>query len=150
MTLPQYQTEGYGRFLIDFSYLLSRRENQHGTPEKPLSPLGEVSYHAYWKSVILKFLTQNEDITKISVNEIADKTGMCPHDISATFQRLNIIQRNDETGKFKLKRPKQLIESYIEKEKKSNRKILNEQALKWTPIGPEIINADRSGNRTKQ
>ena len=26
MTLPQYQGSGYGRFLIDFSYLLSRRE----------------------------------------------------------------------------------------------------------------------------
>ncbi|NXS47471.1 KAT6A acetyltransferase, partial [Balaeniceps rex] len=56
MILPQYQRKGYGRFLIDFSYLLSKREGQAGSPEKPLSDLGRLSYMAYWKSVILECL----------------------------------------------------------------------------------------------
>ncbi|XP_031247082.1 histone acetyltransferase KAT6A, partial [Mastomys coucha] len=60
MILPQYQRKGYGRFLIDFSYLLSKREGQAGSPEKPLSDLGRLSYMAYWKSVILECLYHQE------------------------------------------------------------------------------------------
>ena len=53
--MPQYQRQGYGRFLIEFSYLLSIREGVHGSPEKPLSELGKISYFAYWDSVLIEY-----------------------------------------------------------------------------------------------
>jgi GNAT superfamily N-acetyltransferase len=56
VTLPPYQRKGYGTFLIDFSYLLSRAECKHGTPERPLSDLGQVSYRFYWQRVILQYM----------------------------------------------------------------------------------------------
>lgn len=39
--LPQVQGNGYGRFLIDLSYELTKREGRVGTPERPFSTAGK-------------------------------------------------------------------------------------------------------------
>ncbi|KAA0717948.1 Histone acetyltransferase KAT6B [Triplophysa tibetana] len=94
MIMPQYQRHGFGRLLIDFSYLLSRLEGQAGSPEKPLSDLGRLSYLAYWKSVILEYLHNHPD-KSVSIRGISRATGMCPHDIATTLQQLNMIDFQD-------------------------------------------------------
>jgi len=48
-------------------YLLSRVENQPGSPERPLSDLGRVSYESYWKSVMLSYLHSHHESHQLTV-----------------------------------------------------------------------------------
>ncbi|XP_075697973.1 histone acetyltransferase KAT6B isoform X2 [Rhinoderma darwinii] len=132
MILPQYQRQGFGRFLIDFSYLLSRCEGQAGSPEKPLSDLGRLSYLAYWKSVIVDYLYAHRE-KQMSVKELSRATGMCPHDIATALQHLNMMDRRGDS--FVIIRREKLMESYMLKVK--SRPQINEvdpECLRWTPI----------------
>uniref|UniRef100_A0A1A7YEB8 histone acetyltransferase n=1 Tax=Iconisemion striatum TaxID=60296 RepID=A0A1A7YEB8_9TELE len=131
MIMPQYQRQGFGRFLIDFSYLLTRREGQAGSPEKPLSELGRLSYLAYWKSVILEHLYKHPD-KHISVKGISRATGMCPHDIASTLQQLGMIDRQD--GRIVLIRRDRLIQRHMESLRANPRQHkVDPDALRWTP-----------------
>lgn len=65
----QHQRKGYGKFLINFSYALSRAERKAGTPERPLSDLGKASYVAFWTEVLIKTLLQRgEDRVSVQVS----------------------------------------------------------------------------------
>ena len=72
LTLPPYQRRGYGSLLIAFSYELSRREGKVGTPERPLSDLGQVSYRSYWCRVVLGVLHRHKG--NLSVKDIGAET----------------------------------------------------------------------------
>jgi hypothetical protein len=76
MTLPVRQRQGWGQLLIDFSesctyvrygelmrtgYLLSKKEGRVGSPEKPLSGLGEVTYRKYWTLSVFGYLRNAAD-----------------------------------------------------------------------------------------
>lgn len=145
MTMPQYQRQGYGRFLIHFSYLLSREEGQPGTPEKPLSDLGRVSYHAYWKSVILEYLHAHRN-EKINITEISKRTGMYGHDVATTFQLLNFIRSvpGEEGPKLRLCIDWKRVETHAEKIAKSKTRIeIDSECLRWTPLLTPTINPFR-------
>lgn len=66
LTLPIHQRKGYGNLLIDFSYLLTRVEQKTGSPEKPLSDMGLVSYRNYWRLVLCYQLRDQKDPISIA------------------------------------------------------------------------------------
>ncbi|OMH85979.1 Histone acetyltransferase KAT7 [Zancudomyces culisetae] len=94
--LPTKQRLGYGKLLIDFSYLLSQREHVYtGSPEKPLSDLGLLSYRSYWQSKIYPLLIKLYDVgAEVSIDEICKFTAISPDDIISTLQTDHVIHPN--------------------------------------------------------
>lgn len=107
MILPPYQGRGFGRFLIEFSYLLSRKENSLGTPEKPLSQLGLYSYLSYWKHTILN-LVKDKDV--ISIKEISDATSMTFPDIVQALEMNQLLRLNDDKKSYSIHVEKEELE----------------------------------------
>ncbi|XP_030826362.1 histone acetyltransferase KAT8 [Camarhynchus parvulus] len=79
LTLPPYQRRGYGKFLIAFSYELSKLESTVGSPEKPLSDLGKLSYRSYWSWVLLEILRDFRGT--LSIKDLSQMTSITQTDI---------------------------------------------------------------------
>ncbi|KZT42163.1 histone acetyltransferase, MYST superfamily, partial [Sistotremastrum suecicum HHB10207 ss-3] len=82
MTLPVRQRKGWGNLLIDFSYLLSKKEGRTGSPEKPLSGLGALGYKRYWTLAIMRFLEHAP--SHVTLESIQAGTAMTLEDIYNT------------------------------------------------------------------
>jgi histone acetyltransferase HTATIP len=91
LTLPNHQRKGYGRLLIQFSYELSKLEGKTGSPEKPLSDLGLLSYRSYWSEVILTYLFNTSD-SEVSIEGLSALTSMTNDDILHTMQALDMLR----------------------------------------------------------
>lgn len=90
LTLPPHQRKGYGRFLIAFSYELSRIEKRIGSPEKPLSDLGRLGYRSFWSWVILNALRDFHG--QMSVSTLSEITYITAEDIVTTLQSMNLVR----------------------------------------------------------
>ncbi|XP_072549850.1 histone acetyltransferase KAT7a isoform X2 [Salminus brasiliensis] len=131
LTMPQYMRQGYGKMLIDFSYLLSKVEEKVGSPERPLSDLGLISYRSYWKEVLLRYL-HNFQGKEISIKEISQETAVNPVDIVSTLQSLQMLKY--WKGKHLVLKRQDLIDEWRSKEiKRGNSKTIDPTALKWSP-----------------
>ena len=89
LTLPPYQRRGHGTFLIAFSYELSRREGRAGTPERPLSDLGRVSYRQYWTRAVLTALHERKG--QASVGDLSRDTAVATEDVIQTLDALGFL-----------------------------------------------------------
>ncbi|KAM4880099.1 histone acetyltransferase KAT5 isoform 1-T2 [Sylvia borin] len=114
LTLPPYQRRGYGKLLIEFSYELSKVEGKTGTPEKPLSDLGLLSYRSYWSQTILEILmglkAEAGERPQITINEISEITSIKKEDVISTLQYLNLI--NYYKGQYILTLSEDIVEGH--------------------------------------
>lgn len=138
---------------------MSKREGQPGSPEKPLSDLGRLSYMAYWRSVVLECLHEVQD-RQITIRQLSKLTGICPQDITTTLHSLGMLeQRGDrsetraeelarKTGalfffftktsgfvRLVLVRREKLVSNHMARLKARPRQLeVDPECLRWTPV----------------
>ena len=139
LVLPVHMRRGFGRVLIEFSYLLTKVEGRTGSPEKPLSDMGLVSYRSYWRQVLCTLLMEYKDRTEgdappeISISDIAKTTGMTPDDIISTLEALRFLVRDPITRKYALRLDYDYMKEYIDKHESKQTITLDSERLCWTP-----------------
>jgi histone acetyltransferase HTATIP len=140
LTLPQHQRKGYGKYLIDFSYELTKRENRTGSPEKPLSDLGLLSYRSYWSEVLVSLLmgelskqdpAEAEDNRyAISIEQLSRQTGFTCEDILHTLQAMDALRYR--RGQHIIALSEKHITDYKKSLKKPRLRV-DPKALQWAP-----------------
>mmetsp|Transcript_32080 Transcript_32080/g.59720 ORF Transcript_32080/g.59720 Transcript_32080/m.59720 type:complete len:457 (-) Transcript_32080:160-1530(-) len=144
LTLPCHQRKGFGKFLISLSYELSKLEGKTGSPEEPISDLGQQAYNSYWKGVILDILAdpKHEEIT---IHQISQMTSMTYKHIEQTLKALDIIQYDSSEG-YMISVPNSLIKSHLDKKKRiaadKTRKYVrpaDPKKVRWSPHHAKLI-----------
>ena len=130
LTFPCAQRKGFGRFLISFSYELSKKEGKIGSPEKPLSDLGAVSYRSYWGSGLLAIL-KDRSRSEITISELCRATSITPDDVLFTLNHLGLIHMRD--NRPILCCPPDVIDDLMKKYPRKGL-LVDPNLLHWTPL----------------
>lgn len=160
LTLPCYQKKGYGKLLIQFSYMLTQVEGKTGSPEKPLSDLGLLSYRAFWTDTLVKLIVERNNPalfrknnpspdlsddeasppprsslnSEITVEEIATLTCMTTTDILHTLTTLQILRYHKGQHIIVITDSLMAIyEKLIKKVKEKKKHELDPRKLNWSP-----------------
>lgn len=112
LTFPHFQRKGFGKFLIEFSYELSKIEKKKGTPERPLSDLGFRSYITFWATKIIFFFLET-DLNKVSIHAISDATFIEQNDVLYILENFRII-RKLQNGQIQLYLKREYLETILE------------------------------------
>eukprot|EP00667_Euglena_gracilis_P011285 EG_transcript_11523 len=130
LTLPPYQGQGYGHALIQFSYELSKREGKTGSPERPLSDLGRVSYFSYWKDALLRLMWERREA---NVKQLSLLSGITCDDIVCVLSTLGFLTYYK--GEHKASVSITVLEDCVSKLKQPKVSI-DPQRIIWTPPPP--------------
>ncbi|PJF17032.1 Histone acetyltransferase [Paramicrosporidium saccamoebae] len=128
MILPPYQKRGYGRFLIQLSYEITRREGKTGSPEKPLSDLGRLSYSSFWAFELLTRLRAGSR-TIPSLKEISFLTGFKEEDINETLTELGLMRQY--RGQKVLNMAPKVLEGLLKPFENKKFTLLDPECLNW-------------------
>eukprot|EP01117_Protostelium_nocturnum_P004675 TRINITY_DN1693_c0_g1_i1.p1 TRINITY_DN1693_c0_g1~~TRINITY_DN1693_c0_g1_i1.p1 ORF type:complete len:239 (-),score=51.06 TRINITY_DN1693_c0_g1_i1:20-736(-) len=128
LTLPPYQRKGFGKLLISFAYELSKKEGKLGTPEKPLSDLGVLSFRSYYSQVLLDIFSKHKG--NISIKDLSEMTSIKPEDIYSTIQALDLIKYCK--GQHIISVSPKMVEEHNRASNKNSVKI-DPKCIQWNP-----------------
>lgn len=131
LVLPIHQRRGFGNLLIEFSYLLTRVEEKTGSPEKPLSDMGLVTYRSYWRLIMCYQLVDQKG--SISIAKLSERTGMTADDIVCALEGLRALVRDPITKTYALRLDYEYFRQYITNYEAKGYVKLNPDALMWVP-----------------
>lgn len=119
-------------------YLLTRVEGKIGSPEKPLSDLGLISYRSYWKDVLLGYLCSRAG-NQLSIKDMSQEMAVHSYDIVSTLQALGMMKY--WKGKHIILKKQDVLDEYVERVKRrgSLLKEIDPSCLRWTPPQPASV-----------
>lgn len=145
LTFPCYQRKGYGRFLINFSYELSKKEFKVGSPEKPLSDLGNVSYRSYWASEILALLNDFNG-PALSIMEISKMTSILSDDVVNVLQYLGLLKYMCNSHVICV--PPHVLSEMIKRHPRKQ-PCVDADKLHWAPLVGQFVGKDKWSIKAK-
>jgi hypothetical protein len=129
MLIPCYQRRGFGSFLIDVSYELSRIVGKVGTPERPLSDLGKRTYLRWWLQRILRFLRGKTD--PVSIQDITNGSFIQQDDVKMTLEEYGLLKYL--RGQFQIYIPPGVFDQLFIADNPAHVKF-NKDYVHWTPL----------------
>lgn len=135
LVFPFMQRRGFGKFLITFSYELSKVEQRIGTPERPLSDLGFASYFSWWAGEIIMVLESSQG-QNLSISDIVQRTYIMDTDVIEVLEKLNLL-RYKQGNRVLYANPEYLNEIKKIVVGRPGRHVYPEK-LHWTPL--KIVN----------
>ena len=146
LTLPFHQRKGYGKLLINMSYELSKIEKRVGTPERPLSDLGRLSYLSYWTQKIIEYMLSMEG-EKFNLQDVVDATAIRLQDVIDSLERVNLIKKHK--GDIFICTNKQILVSISAKMGRKAIPVIREN-LHWHPFKFKYEADERSERKFKR
>ncbi len=132
-TVWNIDTLKYGFDIFYSGYLLTRTEGKVGSPEKPLSDLGLISYRSYWKDVLLEHVCSYPG-KEISIKDLSQEMAINAYDIVSTLQALGMMKY--WKGKHIVLKKRDVIEEYQERAKRRGPewRHTDSKYLRWRPF----------------
>ena len=117
--------------MISLSYALNRREGKLGSPEKPLSDLGKLSYRSYWAWIVLNALRDYDG--SCTIREVAQNSGVAVEDVVSTLHRLDMLR--DWKGQLLVRADRDDIAAKIAATRRPPR-LCDDALVDWSPPPP--------------
>lgn len=122
------------------AYELSKKEAKVGSPEKPLSDLGLLSYRSYWAWQILGIL-RAEVGDALSIMDLTARTSIKHEDVITTLQHLGYIRYI--SGQHVITAQYEAVEKEFQRLNSKPGPVVDPSRIHWAPHREASVKKDK-------